>query len=69
MCVSISKLMISVLPIIDLPVIVLPVIVLPGLCVALFGIITGSIGICISQMNQTRQMKYLWIAFVFLVSQ
>ena len=64
MCVSILELMIS-----DVFKTDVFSVILPGLCAALFGIITGSIGICISQLNQIRQIKYLWVAFIFLVSQ
>ena len=37
-------------------------------CAAFFGIITGSIGIRLSYVNQVTQMKCLWTAFIFLVS-
>ena len=40
-----------------------------GYCAAFFGIITGSIGIRLSYVNRVTQMKCLWIAFIFLVSQ
>ena len=44
------------------------IIILSALFAAFFGIITGSIGICLSYVNQVRQMKCLWTAFIFLVS-
>ena len=38
-----------------------------GLYGSLFGIIAGPIGIRLSYVNQVRQMKCFWIAFIILV--